>query len=230
MSQGTERERIPGTPQGAPEETEEPQRVVVRDKRRIDPESGALREGAEFAASAQAQADAGAAPPDTAAPDTAAPGAAAAPDEATGALQAQLDERTADLQRLKAEYDNYRRRVDRDRGVVVEQAAGSVIAQLVPLLDDVARARQHGELEGAFKVVAETLEATLTKLGLERFGDQGDPFDPTRHEAVMHSYSDEVSTATCVEVMRPGYVFADRLLRPAMVAVADPPPVELPAE
>jgi molecular chaperone GrpE len=185
----------------------EEQRVIVRDKRRIDPESGALREGADAPPAAAAS---GGEPPVV--------------DTGQALLQAQLDERTADLQRLKAEYDNYRRRVERDRVAVVEQAAGSVIAQLVPLLDDVERARQHGELDGAFKAVAETLEATLTKLGLERFGDKGDEFDPTRHEAVMHSYSDDVTTATCVDVMRPGYLFADRLLRPAMVAVADPTP------
>jgi molecular chaperone GrpE len=196
--------------QGTDHDAEE-QRVVVRDKRRIDPESGELREPVEGAA-----------------PSTAEP--AAPVDDARTALQAQLEERTADLQRVKAEYDNYRRRVDRDRTAVVEQAAGSVLAHLVPLLDDVERAREHGELQGAFKAVAETLEATLTKLGLERFGQKGEPFDPTRHEAVMHSYSDDVTTATCVDVMRPGYLFADRLLRPAMVAVADPTPGEQPTE
>jgi molecular chaperone GrpE len=199
MTQDTERE-------------EEAQRVVVRDRRRIDPESGALREPAEVDDAPTAGAsEAPAAPPVDAGPSP---------------VEAELAERTADLQRVKAEYDNYRRRVERDRVAVVEQAAGSVIAQLVPVLDDVERAREHGELEGAFKAVAETLEATLTKLGLERFGEKGEPFDPTRHEAVMHSYSDDVTTATCVDVLRPGYLFADRLLRPAMVAVADPNPGE----
>ncbi|HVF18653.1 MAG TPA: nucleotide exchange factor GrpE [Mycobacteriales bacterium] len=176
---------------------EEEPRVVVRDKRRIDPESGAVRTADEVD-----------------------PG-----DEAT-AVSAEPDARSAellaDLQRLKAEFDNYRKRVERDRLAVVEQAAARVVAELVPVLDDIERARQHGEVEGGFKTVADSLDVVLTRLGLERFGAPGDEFDPTLHEAVMHNHSADVTTSTCVDVMRPGYTFAGRLLRPAMVAVADP--------
>jgi len=192
---------------------EEP-RVVVRDKRRIDPESGEVRPVA-----------APAAPDDptgfAAATDPAAPAAGqwGAADEG---LLATIDERTADLQRLKAEFDNYRKRVERDRVVVAEQARGAVVAQLVPVLDDIDRARAHDEVTGGFKVVADALEAVVGKLGLERFGDEGDPFDPSLHEAVMHSQSPDVDGPTCVSVMRSGYRFAGRVLRPAMVAVAEP--------
>jgi molecular chaperone GrpE len=144
------------------------------------------------------------------------------------ALRAALDERTSDLQRLKAEFDNYRKRVERDRVTVAEQAQAAVLAKLVPVLDDVDRARSHGEVTGGFKVVADALESTVEKLGLLRFGDEGDPFDPSEHEAVMHSESPDVVGPTCVSVMRSGYRFRDRLLRPAMVAVAEPPASEPP--
>ena len=106
------------------------------------------------------------------------------------ATQAQLAERTADLQRMQAEYANYRKRVERDRIAVREQALANVLAELLPVLDDIGRAREHGELVGGFKSVAESLEAAVAKLGLVSFGDKGEPFDPTMHEALMHSYSD----------------------------------------
>jgi molecular chaperone GrpE len=187
-----------------PEEGEEPQRVVVRDRRRIDPDSGAVRDDVPE-------------PADEAAP-AAAPGAASD----VNPLQQQLDERTADLQRLKAEFDNYRKRVERDRVAMAEQAVGAVLVGLLPVLDDLERARHHGELEGAFKSVADALESTVERLGLQKVGAAGDPFDPTMHEAATHSYADDVSVATCVEVLRPGYRLGERLLRPAMVAVAEP--------
>lgn len=132
------------------------------------------------------------------------------------------DEYLDALQRLKAEFDNYRKRVERDRAATAEQAVAGVLVHLLPVLDDIDRAREHGEVTGGFKSVADSLEAALAKLGLERFGAVGDPFDPSYHEAVTHQHSDEVTEATCVGVMRPGYKFADRLLRPAMVAVAEP--------
>ena len=137
-------------------------------------------------------------------------------------LRAQLAERTADLQRLTAEYANYRKRVDRDRAAVAESATGGVLAGLLPVLDDVDRARQHGDLSGAFKAVADQLETTLEKLGLQHFGTAGDPFDPMLHEAVAHQTSPDVSEPTCVAVFRPGYRHGERLLRAALVAVADP--------
>ncbi|MFC6018965.1 nucleotide exchange factor GrpE [Plantactinospora solaniradicis] len=138
------------------------------------------------------------------------------------ALRAELDERTRDLQRVTAEYSNYRKRVDRDRGLVAEQATGAVLVALLPVLDDLDRAREHGDLVGPFGTVAEQLNATLGKFGLTPFGEKGDPFDPNRHEAVAHRTSAEVTESTCVEVMRRGYQLGDRVLRAALVAVADP--------
>ncbi|MGB9376943.1 MAG: nucleotide exchange factor GrpE [Mycobacteriales bacterium] len=180
---------------------EEPPRVVVRDKRRLDPTTGELREVADAPAPAAAERPPGAQP---------------------DAAAKELAERTADLQRVSAEYANYRRRVDRDRLATAEIATAGVLASLVPVLDNIDRAREHGDLTGAFAAVAEELEGTLSKLGLIGFGTPGDPFDPTRHEAVMHSTSPDVEQPTCVEVMRRGYSLGERLLRPAMVAVADP--------
>jgi molecular chaperone GrpE len=150
-------------------------------------------------------------------------GPAAAPLGAElAALRAELDERTRDLQRVSAEYANYRKRVERDRALVGEQATGAVLTALLPILDDLDRAREHGDLVGPFGTMAEQLTTALGKFGLTVFGEQGDPFDPTRHEAVAHQTSAEVSEPTCVQVMRRGYQLGERLLRPAMVAVADP--------
>jgi molecular chaperone GrpE len=138
------------------------------------------------------------------------------------AVSQELSERTADLQRLQAEYTNYRRRVDRDREAVKEQALVNVLTNLLPLLDDVARARDHGDLTGGFKSVGEALEATVEKLGLARFGEPGEPFDPMVHEALTHSYSGDVLEPTAVAVLQPGYRLGERVLRPARVAVAEP--------
>lgn len=196
----------------------DPSRVVIRDKRRVDP-TGHRRpdSGGPAASPTPATTVVGAATPGPAA----GPAAEAAPAEAA-ALQATLAERTADLQRVQAEYANYRRRVDRDRQAVVEQATAAVLAALLPVLDDIGRARAHGELEGGFRSVAETLESTLSKLGLERYGEPGDPFDPTVHEAITHGYSPDVDQVTCVDVLQPGYRAGGRVLRPALVAVAEP--------
>jgi molecular chaperone GrpE len=137
-------------------------------------------------------------------------------------LAVQLAERTADLQRLQAEYANYRKRVDRDRLAVREQALANVLTELLPVLDDIGLAREHGELTGGFKSVAESLEGVATKLGLTSYGESGDPFDPNLHEALMHSYSAEVMEPSCVRILQPGYKVGDRILRPARVAVAEP--------
>jgi molecular chaperone GrpE len=134
----------------------------------------------------------------------------------------QLAERTADLQRVTAEYANYRKRVERDRVAVREQALANVLSGLLPVLDDIGRAREHGELVGGFKSVAESLESAVAKLGLDSFGEQGEPFDPKVHEALMHSYSPDVTEPTCVQILQPGYRVGDRVLRPARVAVAEP--------
>ncbi len=138
------------------------------------------------------------------------------------AAHSELAERTVDLQRLHAEYANYRRRVDRDREAIREQALANVLTNLLPLLDDVLRAREHGDLTGGFKSVGEALEATVEKLGLTRFGEAGEPFNPSVHEALTHSYSSEVTEPVAVAVLQPGYRLSDRVLRPARVAVAEP--------
>jgi molecular chaperone GrpE len=140
-----------------------------------------------------------------------------------------LAERTADLQRLQAEYANYRKRVERDRQAVREQALASVLSELLPVLDDIGRAREHGELSGGFKSVADSLEAIAAKLGLTPYGENGDPFDPTLHEALMHEYSSDVFEPTCVRILQPGYKVGDRIIRPARVAVAEPGDDEPPA-
>jgi molecular chaperone GrpE len=129
---------------------------------------------------------------------------------------------TADLQRLQAEYSNYRKRVERDRAVASEIAVASVLAELLSTLDDIDRAAQHGELTGGFKSVADQLIATTTKLGLEKYGTDGDEFDPQIHEALMHETSAEVKVATASKILQPGYKFKERVLRPARVAVTDP--------
>jgi molecular chaperone GrpE len=137
-------------------------------------------------------------------------------------FEAQLAERTADLQRLQAEYANYRKRVDRDRAAVREQAVAVTLAGLLPVLDAIDQAREHGELSGGFKSVADSLQAALGRLGLATYGEKGDPFDPKIHEALTHSYSPDVAEDTCVEILQPGYKVGERILRPARVAVAEP--------
>ncbi|MGW0536989.1 nucleotide exchange factor GrpE [Streptomyces sp. NPDC003032] len=135
-----------------------------------------------------------------------------------------LNERTADLQRLQAEYQNYRRRVERDKVTVKEIASANLLSELLPTLDDIGRAREHGELVGGFKSVAESLETVVAKLGLQQFGKEGEPFDPTIHEALMHSYAPDVTETTCVAILQPGYRIGERTIRPARVAVAEPQP------
>jgi molecular chaperone GrpE len=150
------------------------------------------------------------------------PAAVAADRAAADKIRTELAERTADLQRLQAEYANYRKRVDRDRAAVREQAVAGVLTELLPVLDAIGQAREHGELSGGFKSVADSLQAALTKLGLVSYGQRGDAFDPKIHEALMHSYSPDVTEDTCVEVLQPGYRVGERILRPARVAVAEP--------
>ena len=137
-------------------------------------------------------------------------------------LQAQLAERTADLQRLQAEYANYRKRVDRDRATVREHAVAGALGELLPVLDAISQAREHGELSGGFKSVADSLQAAVGKLGLVSYGQRGDAFDPKIHEALSYSDSPDVTEDTCVEIFQPGYKVGERILRPARVAVAAP--------
>ncbi len=161
-------------------------------------------------------------PDEVKASDVKATGLDEAQDGQLDELRSGLDELTRDLQRVTAEYANYRKRVDRDRTVVAEQATGSVLLQLLPVLDDLDRARSHGDLVGPFASVADQLNTVLGKFGLTAFGDVGDPFDPQLHEAVAHTSSPDVTETACVEIMRRGYLLGERLLRPALVAVADP--------
>jgi molecular chaperone GrpE len=129
---------------------------------------------------------------------------------------------TSDLQRLQAEYANYRKRVERDRAVAHESAVGAVLTELLALLDDVDRAEQHGELSGGFKAVADQLNSITTRIGLEKYGTEGELFDPQIHEALMHDESADVAVATASKILQPGYKYKERILRPARVAVTDP--------
>jgi len=261
-----------GQPEGRPEtqpEPEVPGRPVVRDRRRIDPQTGEVRDPAEaakpgqaaqaaVAGVAKARAVREAAKAAAHGGDKAAGGArgggstaAAATDAAAGTrsasatkpaepatpevtgltrkvaeLEATVAERTGDLQRVQAEYANYRKRVERDRVTVRELAIADTLSELLSVLDDVGRAREHGELEGGFKSVGESLEQVVGKLGLERFGEVGEPFDPARHEAFLHSYDDDVDEPSVAAILQPGYRIKDRIIRPARVAVAEPEPYD----
>ena len=185
---------------------------VIRDKRRIDPETGEVREAAAAAAAS--------------ATETAGCRGASLPHRSRvifSALEAELAERTADVQRVHAEYANYRKRVDRDREQVRDHATAAVLAELLTVLDDIDRARDHDELAGGFKSVAEPSRRRSPSWVWRSTEAPVSPFDPTVHEALMHSEDASVTETTCVTVFQPGYRFADRVLRPARVAVADPP-------
>ena len=129
---------------------------------------------------------------------------------------------TADLQRLQAEYSNYRKRVERDRSVAHELAIGSVLTELLATLDDIDRASSHGELTGGFKAVADQLASLTNRFGLEKYGTDGEVFDPQIHEALMHDTSADVAVATASKILQPGYKYKDRILRPARVSVTEP--------
>jgi molecular chaperone GrpE len=133
--------------------------------------------------------------------------------------EAQLAERTADLQRVTAEYANYRRRTERDRVGIGEAARADVAASLLPIRDDLDLAEQHGDLNGPLKAVADKLDSVLAGLKVETFGAEGDEFDPSKHEAVQDTSSgDDKAVGT---VLRKGYRMGDRVLRTAMVVIAD---------
>ncbi len=206
------------------EEEQEP--VVVRDKRRFDPSTGERRsqdgtgEEPQVAESISGTLE-GDLPVE---PEAAASTEARSADGGQSDLHKQVDDLTADIQRVTAEYANYRKRVERDREAVVESAKAAVAEDLLAVLDDVERADAHGDLTGAFKSVADKLVDSLQSAGLEPFGAEGDEFDPNMHEAVQHDTSSEVSGPTVTTVMRRGYRFGERVLRPAMVAVTDHEP------
>ena len=215
---------------------------VIRDLRRIDPRTGQVRNpGADAPGTAArgsgkpgrpgrqsvSEPGAEAAGPQGPAGPPGAAGAGPAPEpggpaEAELELATKLAERTADLQRVSAEYANYRKRVDRDRVVVREQALANVLVALLPVLDDIGRAQEHGELVGGFEKVAQSLESIVTKLGLVAFGNEGEPFDPNVHEAVSLIQSAGVTEPTCIQILQPGYKVGDRIVRPARVIVAEP--------
>ena len=147
----------------------------------------------------------------------------AAPVQETDPVAAQtIETLTADLQRLQAEYANYRKRVERDRAVAHELAIGSVLTELLATLDDIDRASEHNELTGGFKAVADQLTAITTRIGLEKYGTAGDAFDPQIHEALLHDTSSDVAVSTASKILQPGYKYKERILRPARVAVTDP--------
>ncbi|TQN28826.1 molecular chaperone GrpE [Haloactinospora alba] len=193
---------------------EEPEGPVVRDKRRVDPETGELREteGGETADE----------PVEEQEQPLEAEVVTSTADAEVAELQQQLTDRTNDLKRLQAEYANYRKRVERERESLKEQALAQVVGDLLPILDDIGRAREYDELTGGFKSVGESLESLVTKLGLKKYAEQGDEFDPNVHEALTMVPSADVTVPTVVEVFQPGYLIGERVLRPARVVVAGP--------
>ena len=180
--------------------------VTITDKRRIDPETGEKREGAPASA-----------------PEGSAPGSPASAEAAESPVSDEAAELKADLQRLKAEYDNYRKRAIRQEQAAAERAKALVVHQFLGVLDDLERARAHGDLEsGPLKSVADKLSGALESLGLTSFGEEGDEFDPSLHEAVQHE--GDGSNPVLGTVMRRGYKLGEQVLRHAMVGVVDAEP------
>lgn len=143
--------------------------------------------------------------------------------DAADEIDKRVAELTTDLQRLQAEYVNYKKRVDRDRELVSQNATYKVLTPIVEVLDTIDRAREHGEVEGGFKAVADQLEKIVTNLGLKKFGEPGDVFDPNRHEALSHMGTDpEVEETSVKLVAKAGYMIGDRVVRAAQVLVVDP--------
>ena len=191
---------------------------TIRDKRRIDPDTYQVREPQSAAA------------PGPGGPVEEAAAQVPADTEEVGQLTRAVSDRTADLQGLQDVYVNYTRRVDRDRDVARKSGIESVLKDLMSVLDDVRSAREHGELSGGFKAVADEVERVSARHGLETYGAKGDPFDPHIHEALLHAHAEGIEGPTCVEILQPGYRIGDRVLRPARVAVAEPDPNAPPAE
>jgi molecular chaperone GrpE len=201
---------------------------VIRDKRRIDPETGEVRQPTPEAEGAPAEG----APEAGEAADAAASDAddedVLTVDDILNAAQAEVqeptDEHLADLKRVTAEYANYRRRTEANREVERERAVGAAVAVLLPVLDDLDRAEKHGDLEGdaPFATIAAKLRAATAKLGLEAFGEVGEPFDPQRHEAIFQQPSDEVEVDTVADVVETGYLLGGTMLRVAKVVVKTP--------
>lgn len=220
-------------PRRAASPADENAEVRFTDKRRIDPETGEVRHPtADHAAGLPGDPPTGAAGDvgdvgnsgDSG--DVGDSGDSAAPSGDTvelDAARATAAERLEDLQRVQAEYVNYRRRVDRDRALAHELAVAGMVEALLPVLDEVELARQHGELaDGPFASIAEKLEQTLARFGWERYGAADEPFDPRVHEALMHTESPDVTEPTVTKVLQPGHRVGDRIIRAARVAVTAP--------
>ncbi len=192
------------------------EQVTVTDKRRIDPETGEVRHVDSGSASS--------APTAAEAPAASAPG----PAPASAVAEDKVAELTADLQRVQADFANYRKRALRDQQAAADRAKAMVISQLLGVLDDLDRARSHGDLEsGPLKSVADKLTSALNGLGLTAFGAEGDDFDPALHEAVQHEGDGaEGSKPVIGHVMRHGYKLGDQILRHALVGVVDTVPEE----
>jgi molecular chaperone GrpE len=210
---------------------------IIRDKRRIDPETGEVRKpqaegaGAESAPEAAPEATLREPQGEADAATSASPEAdeeVLTVDDILNAAQAEVqepsDEHLADLKRVTAEYANYRKRTEANREVERERAVGAAVAVLLPVLDDLDRAEKHGDLEGdaPFATIAAKLRAATAKLGLQPFGEVGEPFDPQRHEAIFQQHSDEVDTDTVADVVETGYTLGGTLLRAAKVVVKTP--------
>jgi len=207
-------------------EEEDPTGPVVRDRRRLDPETGELRE--PVAETSDATDASGGGSDTSSANDASSPSGANNANGASDATSASDAEKLAaqrleDLQRLQAEFVNYRRRVERDRAASRTGAIAELCEALIPVMDAIELAREHGELEGGpFQGMAENLEATLAKFGWERYGTAGEEFDPQVHEALMHEDDPEANVATIKQVLQPGYRVEERVLRAARVAVVGP--------
>ena len=212
-------------PSGEPEDAQGP---VVRDKRVIDPETGEVRVRQSDAVpdtlpAAGPDALPAAGPADGPASTVPDAGQDTVPAAELVAAQALAEERLGNLQRVNAEYVNYRKRVDRDRALDYARGVSDVVDALIPVLDDLDAARQHGELTGPFAAIAEKLESLLAqRFGVQRYGAAGEHFDPTVHEALMHATSGAVEEPSVSQVLQPGYRVGDRVLRAARVAVVSP--------
>lgn len=204
---------------GGQDEEHHEGRISFKDNRRIDPTTGAVR-----------QPKAGLPEPGSAAADPGNPANAAQPMTATvtpaaeelAAARSEAAERTADLQRITAEYANYRRRAERERLAAAAAGKAMVVGELLAVCDDIDRAAEHGDLTGGFKNVADKFTGILERLGLSHYGAEGDEFDPNVHEAVQFATSAAVQHPTVTTVLRLGYLFEEKVLRPAVVVVTGP--------
>ena len=204
---------------------QQPAGPTVRDRRRIDPETGEVRPTQETASDGSAAA--GQNPGQPAAAPSGDSDQLTSADIEIAELKASLADRTADLQRVQAEYVNYKRRIDRDRDMARTSGIETVLRDLLNVLDNIRSAREHEELSAGFRAVSDEIERVSLKHGLEPFGEPGDAFDPHVHEALMHSHATDVNGEpitgpTCVAILQPGYKIKEKVIRPARVAVAEP--------